>query len=367
MTDSTPLRVHLGLRPEVDYQSRRSRLALSPIARARWDDRFDETESQARYGPLRDQFTDVALDEAEVAVLPLVWEHADRREALDFIDRARGAGRWTVVFAGSDFEPVVPAPQVVLAHAGPQPHRRSDRHVMPIPYFPTVRELDDLDRAKPGRPVVSFCGQASASPVATAGHAAQRAWWHARWRLGRSPFVPPSVGGHLRLRAQAIRLLRDDPRIDDRFIVRDRYRAGAEQGAGRERAEREFWDNLRDGDYALCVRGSGNFSARFYEALSLGRIPVLVDTDCQLPASELVDWDELIIRVDRRDLERLPESVAEEHDRMTSAALAERKRACFETWQRHLSSDGFFASFRQHLESAGWTPPGIGQPETSSR
>ena len=38
-------------------------------------------------------------------------------------------------------------------------------------------------------------------------------------------------------------------------------------------------DNL----YGLCVRGFGNFSFRLGETLMMGRIPILIDTECILP------------------------------------------------------------------------------------
>ena len=41
--------------------------------------------------------------------------------------------------------------------------------------------------------------------------------------------------------------------------------------------------------YILCVRGAGNYSARFYEALALGRIPVLVNTSFNIKGEPIVE------------------------------------------------------------------------------
>ena len=45
----------------------------------------------------------------------------------------------------------------------------------------------------------------------------------------------------------------------------------------------------------LCCRGAGNFSYRLYEALSCGKIPIIIDTDISLPCSNIIDWSRFII------------------------------------------------------------------------
>jgi hypothetical protein len=61
---------------------------------------------------------------------------------------------------------------------------------------------------------------------------------------------------------------------------------------------REYYANLLKNKYTFCMRGAGNFSYRFYESLSFGRIPVLIDTDTILPLQTKIDWDKHIIIVD---------------------------------------------------------------------
>ena len=67
----------------------------------------------------------------------------------------------------------------------------------------------------------------------------------------------------------------------------------------------KFDDNLRSATYALCIRGAGNFSARFYEALSFGRVPLFVDTRCVLPLEDDIDWRHHCVWVDRSDVGRI--------------------------------------------------------------
>ena len=54
---------------------------------------------------------------------------------------------------------------------------------------------------------------------------------------------------------------------------------------------KEFYENIEHNLYTFCLRGSGNFSVRFYETLMMGRIPVLIDTDVRLPLLHEVNWN----------------------------------------------------------------------------
>jgi hypothetical protein len=50
---------------------------------------------------------------------------------------------------------------------------------------------------------------------------------------------------------------------------------------------REYQENLSQSDYILCPRGFGNVSIRFYETLSSGATPILIESGAKLP--ELTD------------------------------------------------------------------------------
>lgn len=61
----------------------------------------------------------------------------------------------------------------------------------------------------------------------------------------------------------------------------------------------EYENNLLESDYILCPRGFANTSIRFYEALSTGATPVLINSGANLP--DLIDstfWDNNVISVD---------------------------------------------------------------------
>jgi hypothetical protein len=64
-----------------------------------------------------------------------------------------------------------------------------------------------------------------------------------------------------------------------------------------------FNDSMKTSEFVFCPRGNGNFSIRFYETLRSGRIPVLLETDNEMPFNRYINWNELcVISVDKKFL-----------------------------------------------------------------
>lgn len=164
-------------------------------------------------------------------------------------------------------------------------------------------------------------------------------------RLGWVAEEPDALYPASRLRACALRRLETSPKVRTRFLVRTRYRAGATEGVHREQTTREFYENIAQSHYTLCVRGGGNFSKRFYEVLAMGRVPVLVDTESLLPFENRISWDKYIIRVPMAELKTLPDRVAEHYGQARREGLAKFGRRNRDLWKEWLS----FGGFHRHL------------------
>jgi hypothetical protein len=244
------------------------------------------------------------------------------------------------VSSGDDLEPLMPSSSIVLLHPGPTRGAQPHADVLAVPYLFVDRARGAPDRPDAERPSVAFCGQGATRPGAGAAQALARMARAAVNRLRPSVVAPP-VRGPVALRGRALRVLQASPDVDDRFVIRDRYRAGAADEAQRTATQREFDANLRSATYALCVRGTGNFSARFYEALSTGRVPLFVDTACVLPFEDEVDWDARIVRVDRRDVGSIAERLVAAHPGVLGdpARSPEALRAL---WEDRLTEQGYY-------------------------
>lgn len=61
----------------------------------------------------------------------------------------------------------------------------------------------------------------------------------------------------------------------------------------------EYYLSLRESDYVVCPRGFGNTSIRFYETLSSGATPILINSGSQLPELETNSfWGTNILQVE---------------------------------------------------------------------
>jgi hypothetical protein len=122
------------------------------------------------------------------------------------------------------------------------------------------------------------------------------------------------------------------------FIIRSTFYHNT--GQVNINTRREYCTNISANLYTLCVRGLGNFSYRFYEALCMGRIPILINTDNSLPFEKIINWDNYIIKIDEDELEQLPTLISNcKIDPINIRKL----------WEEYLSPEGYTKNFYKDL------------------
>jgi exostosin family protein len=286
------------------------------------------------------------LEDADLAVFPREWGYvegdpAGEARAEEFVARAREAGAEPVIFFWSDLDGPVPFDAVVFRTSFYRSRRRPREFAQPAWSEDFVeRHLGgELPlRSKRARPVVGFCGLAPTG-------------WR-RYLLLAASRRPEAVST---LRARVLAALDRDRRVETNFMRRKHFLGGAAADeeidpVAMQRVRREYVQNMVESDYVVCARGAGNFSYRLYEALSCGRIPVFVDTDCVLPYDFLVDWRDYCVWVDAAEVGKAGEKVAEFHERLTDGDFADLQRACRRLWEDYIRPEGFFAHFHRHFE-----------------
>lgn len=156
----------------------------------------------------------------------------------------------------------------------------------------------------------------------------------------------------LTIREKAIQVLRKEARIEPNFLLRDNFFAGVADGLPEEREEarRVFVNNLLGSDYVLCARGKGNFSYRYYETLAMGRIPLLIDTNCRLPYDFEIDYSDIGPIVDEQDLGQISQRLLAFHDQLSSDDFLDLQHRCRQLWLERLSPLGFFRNIGKHID-----------------
>jgi len=195
-------------------------------------------------------------------------------------------------------------------------------------------------RYKPGIPAVSYCGYTKI------------------WKDWIKDLIGKDYGTWRQLRYEAVRILKKNKKIKTNFLIRADFWGGAyDKGkqsvadleADIKKVRLEYVDNMISGDYSLVVRGRGNFSIRFYEALSLGRIPLFINTDCILPYENFIDWRKIGPWVDISELNNLDGKLLGFNNNISEEGFMELQKKIRKIWEEWLSPDGFFKNFYRHF------------------
>ncbi len=143
-------------------------------------------------------------------------------------------------------------------------------------------------------------------------------------------------------RKRALNILKKSALIKTNFIIRKFFsgHAGTIQGDPRK-IHQEFINNIISSDYILCVKGDGNYSIRFYETLSLGRIPLFVDTETVLPLEDVIDYKDFCVFVDYRDLSRIDKILEEFHKNLNDERFELMQKKARDAFENYLRIDKF--------------------------
>ncbi|MFT7644542.1 MAG: hypothetical protein ACI9BF_000191 [Candidatus Paceibacteria bacterium] len=113
---------------------------------------------------------------------------------------------------------------------------------------------------------------------------------------------------------------------------------------------KEYIDVLQNSDLGLVIRGDGNFSLRFFEVLSMGRIPLFINTDTPLPLEDEIDYDSFMLRVDHSDLRRLPAIIEKFWNDLSDEQFIEMQKKARTVFETKLRTDVFYKNLFDTLE-----------------
>lgn len=128
-------------------------------------------------------------------------------------------------------------------------------------------------------------------------------------------------------RIKTLRLINQCPQIKPNFIIRHQFWGGRPDAPD---LIADFLENIRTSHFTMCNRGAGNFSMRFYQTLSCGRIPVLVNTDMIFPYEDEIDWGSVIVIANTE--EELVEKIVECWKTRDIIAMQSNCRAIFDKY-----------------------------------
>lgn len=147
------------------------------------------------------------------------------------------------------------------------------------------------------------------------------------------------------LRGEIVTILENKKRIIPNFKIRNYFWGGDIWG---ENVRKEYIENTLNSDFVLCVRGAGNFSYRFYETLCLGRIPLVIDTDIDLPFENYINYDTKILRIPIEDLDKIEDYIFAFWNNINDYLELQKNNIHF--WSDNLSPVGFIKTLNTYKD-----------------
>ena len=223
------------------------------------------------------------LEEACLILVPHEW--CDIQKNQEYLRYLRGISLHLpiLIFNTGDMSPPVTLKNTIQIRTFLHPGEKNTRKIL-VPYPVNSRrfKLRDWNPI----PRVGFMGQV---PKLRPGSLISRPKPDIRYPLKSSVYLSRKLS--------IVRLRRLEPGISVDLVIRPRFTAIHKNYDLAEHSQ-EFQDQLFNCDYILCPRGFGNTSMRFYEALSAGNTPILVNTEGGLPElNEGQDWNNHILSV----------------------------------------------------------------------
>ena len=268
------------------------------------------------------------IEEADVCVLPIdlgyYFIHNKKNELNDFVLKAQEANKIVWVYSAGDFGTTLKDDVITFRLGGFHSKMNASTYVMPSfinnPYQTILKDDIWKPLEKKDKPTIGFVGNADGSLLKWSKELVihlNRIYKKLIKKdfTDKQSFFPSST-----IRFRMLKKLQKSLLVNSNFIYRNKYRAGATTELQKQLTTQEFYKNIEKNLYTFCLRGSGNFSVRFYETLIMGRIPLLIDTDVRLPFHDQIDWTNRVVWVNTNNYER---ELVDFHARHTNEQLKE--------------------------------------------
>lgn len=290
-------------------------------------------------------------DEADIVVLPMSWNYYYKTNKVNHImdylyNNDLNKPIYTIV-VGDNGNKVPKNYEGFVLRASGDKSNLTKRHLgLPIfvddPLKKFFNTENVLKRHYLQHPTVGFCGLASPSKAQSIIDVLKLVVKNIFSKIGLNHSNPQKLMSTTYFRYKNLKRLEEAKKITTNFIIRNQYRAGVKTNKDKHKTTIEFYENINNSDYVVCMRGAGNFSNRFYETLAMGRIPVFVNTDCLLPLEDKIDWKKHVVWVEYKDCHLIADKIAAFHSKLDETSLNKLFESNRKLWVNHLQLLSYF-------------------------
>lgn len=145
-----------------------------------------------------------------------------------------------------------------------------------------------------------------------------------------------------------LRGLEQQKEFKTNFVIRNKVWAKINN----KQAQLDYFNNMRENMFIFCYRGAGNFSWRFYEIFMMGRIPIIIDTDCVYPYNGEYDLTPHAVVINESEVKKiyhinmkLRKFIADNKGNLINIQKSNRM-----LWEKYFSPCGFLQKFKEQFE-----------------
>lgn len=299
-----------------------------------------------------------APDKADFLALPLsveyLFEQNQKKYYYDFLQLAKSHNKKLLVFTGGDYGKTINDDSVITIRLGGFKSKFPKHTFIMSPFIddPFLKyNFDFYPLEYVHDPSIGFVGHSAQGIVKWSKEFLVFLKNNFEKIIGKKntdmqSFYPSSIK-----RYQYLTKLESNKQLITDFIFRNRYGGGRNSDTERLKTTLEFYKNIQDNAYTFCLRGAGNFSVRFYETLAMGRIPLLLDTDCRLPFENEIDWAKHALIIHNTDIDSIVKSIIDFHEKLDEMLFKELQMENRKLWENYFTKDGYFINLKQDLKN----------------
>ncbi|MBC8196782.1 MAG: exostosin family protein [Candidatus Marinimicrobia bacterium] len=313
-----------------------------------------------KYGINKEYLTIVKKPvDSDFYIIPFSWNYYckfnKKTQAIDIIKESAKFNKKVIIWVSGDYFIKLPQYDNILAmyHSLYRSRTHGDKISLPSIINDPLKSmrLDSIQiRSNTEIPSVGFCSQIDRSLFITIIKIVRNCWYNILFFLRLSsvysgPKYPPTT-----LRKNILDNIEKNELINSIIIRRNKYKGGKVKDLTyQNRVKEEYYQNICKTDYTICIRGTGNFSTRFYETLALGRIPIFVNTDCILPFEYKINWKEHVVWVEENERSEMGKKISDFHNCLNNKTFHQLQLNNRLLWENHFSFSGFINKFVSHL------------------
>ena len=301
----------------------------------------------------------VNIEDSDICLLPMAWNYYlktnQTNKAEELIKKAQTGSKKILVSVMGDYFISLPNYDHIISMYCSTYYSKSTDQTFPLPVIIqdplSFLELSAINfRNYNEEPSIGFCGHSDPNIVISSIKMAKLAWQNIRFNLDFSQYYPGPIIPPTYLRKKLLDIMDKTDKVRTEFIRRDRYQGGKSKVKNSfQRVRKEFYKNIENTDYTLCIRGTGNFSARFYETLALGRIPIFINTDCILPFNDVIDWKKHVVWIEQIEMSDIVTKILDFHIGLTQDAFISLQIKNRKIWEEYFSFSGFINNLTSYL------------------